>query len=194
MKSTAPSLVSNSVDGNLMSPRNQFRRILPISQTAIAILLGGWGLWARNSILNRPFLGNSTGWDSTARFHVWPWPFKFAAVLNMPAFLTGSLLSWPLDALRPGLPESVSILPVLLCVPLLWYWVGSWLDRRGNAEKVSNAPRQWILLFVFTSICAAASSIPESVGGYVSYIPAGIAIWSIAAIGMAAFKICRKLA
>jgi len=176
-----------------MNPGNQFRRILPISQTVVAMFFGGWGLWARNAILSRPFLGNSTGWDSTARFHVWPWPFKFVAVLNMPAFLTGSLLSWPLDALRPGLPESVSILPVLLCVPLLWYWVGSWLDRRRNAEKTSNAPRgQWILLFVFTSICAVSSSIPESVGGYVGYVPAGMAIWLIAAIGMAAFKVRRK--
>ena len=176
-----------------MSLGIQFRKTLPISQTAIAMFFGGWGLWLRNSILSRPFWGNSTLWDSTARFHVWPWPFKFAAVLNMPAFLAGSLLSWLLDALQPGLPESVSILPVLLCVPLLWYWVGSRLDRRGNAERHSNAPKgRWILLLVFTSICAAASSIPESVGGYVSYVPAGMAIWLIAAIGMAAFKVPRK--
>jgi len=91
----------------------QFRRILPIAQTAVAMFFGGWGLCARNSILSRPFWGNSTGWDSTARFHVWPWPFKFAAVLNKPAFLTGALLSWLFDALRPGLPESISYLPVL---------------------------------------------------------------------------------
>ena len=33
-------------------------------------------------------------WDTTARFHVWPWPYKFAFVSNFPAFMAGSLLSW----------------------------------------------------------------------------------------------------
>jgi hypothetical protein len=166
-----------------MVQRNQFRRILPISQTALAVFFGGWGLWIRNSILSQPFFENSTLWNSTARFHVWPWPYKFAVVLNMPAFLMGLLLSWPLDSFRPGLPESVSILPVLLLVPLLWYVIGSWLDR-------NTVRRQWILLMVFTVICAAASSIPEKVGGYVSYLPLGIVIW--AAVGLAAFAVFRK--
>jgi hypothetical protein len=166
-----------------MVQRNQFRRILPISQTALAVFFGGWGLWIRNSILSQPFFENSTLWNSTARFHVWPWPYKFAVVLNMPAFLMGLLLSWPLDSFRPGLPESVSILPVLLLVPLLWYAIGSWLDR-------NTVRRQWILLMVFTVICAAASSIPERVGGYVSYLPLGIVIW--AAVGLAAFAVFRK--
>jgi hypothetical protein len=29
-------------------------------------------------------------------------------ILNMPAFLVGLLLAWPLDTLRPGFPESIS--------------------------------------------------------------------------------------
>lgn len=170
----------------------QFRRILPVSQTTFALFFGGWGLWLRNSILSHPFWGDFTGWDSTMRFHVWPWPFKFAAVLNMPAFLTGSLLSWPLDTLWPGLPESVLILPVLLCVPLLWYLIGSWLDQMPSAGKKNALKGQWILVLAFSVICASASSVPEGVGGYVSYIPLGIAIWMIAAIGMAASKRSRK--
>ena len=117
-------LVSNYFSVGVMVRETQFRRVLPALQTAIAVSLGGWGLWLRSSILSRPFLG-STGWNSTAVFHVWPWPFKFAAILNMPAFLAGGLLSWPLDYFRPGLPEWVSALPVLLLIPLLWYWVGS---------------------------------------------------------------------
>ena len=110
----------------------------------------------------------------------------------MPAFLIGLLLSWPLDALRPGLPESVSLLPALLLVPLLWYSIGSWLDeRRGTDENRSTLKRQAILLLVFTLICAAASSVPERVGGYVSYLPWGILIW--AAVGLAASRTMREL-
>jgi hypothetical protein len=117
--------VSNYYIDEDMVGGTQFRKVLPALQTTIAISFGGWGLWLRNSILSRPFW-SSTGWNSTAAFHVWPWPFKFAAILNMPAFLAGGLLSWPLDYLWPGLPEWVSALPVLLVIPLLWYWVGSW--------------------------------------------------------------------
>ena len=159
------------------------RTVLPISQTVLAAILGGWGLWLRNSILSRPFWGDSTWWNTTARFHVWPWPFKFEAVVNMPAFLVGSLLSWPLDALHPGLPEWVSILPVLPCVTLLWYWIGLRLEHRQRSHwgrRVMNG--QWIMLLLFTGICAAASSIPERVGGYTSYILSGLVVWVIAAI------------
>src|ERR1019366_6599273 len=101
------SLVSNIDEAQLMAQINQFRKILPFTQIGLAILFGGWGLWIRNAILSRPFVLGMNGWKSTARFHVWPWPFKFAVVLNLPAFLAGALVSWPLDALRPGLPESV---------------------------------------------------------------------------------------
>lgn len=169
---------------------NQLRRILPISQTGLALSFGGWGIWIRDSILSRTFFG-STLWNSTARFHVWPWPFKFAVVLNIPAFLVGLLLAWPLDTLRPGLPESISLLPALLLVPLLWYSIGSALDQRRIADKNrSTLKRQLILLLVFTLICVAASSIPERVGGYVSYLPLGILIW--ATFGSAAFAFSRK--
>lgn len=166
-----------------MDQRTRFRTILPISQTALAIIFGGWGLWLRNSILSRPFWGDSTLWDSTARFHVWPWPFKFAAVLNMPAFLAGSLLSWPLDALRPGLPEWVSVLPMLPCVTLLWYWIGLRLDQRQGAFRGRRVEKvQWIVLILFTGVCAAASSIPERLGSYTSFILYGLILWVLAAI------------
>jgi hypothetical protein len=167
-----------------MTQRIQFRKSLPVLQTALAILLGGWGLWLRNSVLSRPFLGNSTGWDSTLRFHFWPWPFKFAAVLNMPAFIASGLLSWPLDYLWPGLPEWVSALPVLLFIPLLWYWVGSWADK-NNSEKSGERERgRGIVLLFFILVCAAASSIPDYVAGYTGYVVFGIAIWLVLAIGV----------
>lgn len=172
---------------------NQFRRVLLVSQTALAVFFGGWGLWLRNSVLSRPWLGSSTGWDSTLRFHVWPWPFKFAAILNMPAFLTGSILSWPLDYFRPGLPEWVSFLPVLLFIPLLWYWVGSWSDKSVNSDRIRNSKwGRWILLLLFIVVCAAAASVSENVGGYTSYFEFGIAIWLIVAIGAKVSAALRK--
>jgi hypothetical protein len=170
---------------------NQFRKILPALQTALAIFFGGWGLWTRNSILSQPFFGNSTLWNSTARYHVWPWPYKFAVVLNMPAFLIGLLLSWPLDAFRPGLPEAVLVLPVLLIVPLLWFSIGSRLDKTRSANENRGAlNKQWLLLLVFTLICAAGSLIPERVGGYASYLPLGILIW--ATVGLVVLAVSRK--
>lgn len=168
-----------------MIPRMQFRRVLPVIQTGLALSFGGWGLWIRNSILNQRFFGDSTLWDSTARFHVWPWPYKFAVVLNIPAFLIGSALSLPLDVFRPGLPEVVLVIPVLLPIPIVWCLIGAWLDRRARAhQSKSSTEKQWILLFAFVLICAGASSIPERVGGYASYLPAGILVW-VTALGLA---------
>jgi hypothetical protein len=186
-------LVSDSPGDAGMVQGAQFRKVLPVLQTALAVFFGGWGLWLRNSVLSRPFWGSSTGWDSTLRFHFWPWPFKFAAILNMPAFLAGLILSWPLDYLRPGLPEWVSTLLVLLFIPLLWYWVGSWSDKSVISDKNRNNKRgRWILLLLFLLVCAAASSIPENVGGYTSYLEFGIAIWLIVAIGVKASAALRK--
>ena len=165
----------------------QFRKVLPVTQTALTVLFGGWGLWIRNSILSQPFLGNSTLWNSTARFHVWPWPFKFAAILNTPAFVAGGLLSWPLAYVRPGLPEWVSALPVLVLVWLLWYWVGYWADKHLSSRRNGSGERRlWVLLLVFALVCAAASLISGVVGGHTSYVVFGIAIWSIAAGGVKA--------
>jgi hypothetical protein len=178
------SLVSNIRGPRLMARMNELRRVLPLTQTGVAILFGGWGLWIRNAILSRPFFPGVSGWESTARFHIWPWPFKFAAVLNLPAFLASALVSWPLDALWPVLSESVSILLALVFVYLLWSWIGSWLDRKRTEHK-DTMKRQCIGLSVFVAICAAASSIPQSVGGYASYLPAGILVWLTAAVGIA---------
>src|SRR5712692_164328 len=110
-------------------PRNrQFRVLLPVAQCALAALFGGAGLWQRFAILSRPFLEGQTLWDTTARYHVWPWAYKFAAILNMPAFLAYALL-WV------GFPEAVALAPSLLLVALLWYRVGCRLDRQCGAEN-----------------------------------------------------------
>jgi hypothetical protein len=165
-----------------------FRKILPPLSTIVAFVLGEWGLWLRSVIIR-----NSLAWDSTIRFHSWPWPFKFAAVLNLPAILAGLLLSWPLDALRPGFPELISFLSVLLFVPLLWYWVGTWLDQRIGGNMHGNArARRWLLLLVFGVVCAATSSIPPKVAGYTSYLPFGIVIWMTAVAGVTASTIVSR--
>ena len=130
-----------------MPTQLQLRKVLPISQTLLAVAFGGWGLWERFTFINDSWLG----WNSTLRFHVWPWPFKFAVVQNIPAFLIGLLLSWPIDSFEPGLPEWVSLLPSLLLVPLLWYLIGAWLDRKRVLGRTSR--ETVVLIFgVFTAV------------------------------------------
>jgi hypothetical protein len=161
---------------------------LPIAQTLVAAVFGGWGLWLRDSIIR-----NSLGWNSTLRFHVWPWPLKFAAILNMPALIAGGLVSWPLDLLRPGLPESVSMLPTLLFVPLLWYWLGSWLDRTGRSTRNRNSRLVfWISFLLFALVCAGAALISAFIGSYTSYLFFGIAILLTVALGVTTYSALRK--
>lgn len=148
-----------------------FRRVLPIVQTAAAAVFGGWGLWQRTAILSRSFLGG-TLWDTTATFHVWPWPYKFAAVVNMPSLLAGSLLSVPLESLLPGIPQIVVLAPSLPLVYLLWYWVGRRLDRRWSTAD--RAP--WIGLAAFTALCLGGAFI-HGRHDHTVYIPFGEAIW-----------------
>ena len=159
-----------------MARDRRFRLLLPITQCGLAAIFGGFGLWQRYAILNRPvFFEGQTLWNSTARFHVWPWPYKFAAIANIPAFLLGVLLSWPLELTWPSVPEYVANIPALLFVPLLWYWVGSRLDRRwGVADR---AP--WIGLFFFMLISLAGAFLPI---GYTGYLPYGLAIWLVTAV------------
>jgi|SRR5271169_1064793 hypothetical protein len=171
-----------------MNQEAHFRKLLPITQTFVAAVFGGWGLLLRASIIR-----NSLGWNSTLRFHVWPWPLKFAAILNMPAFIAGVLVSWPLDSLRPGLPESISVLPTLLFVPLLWYWVGAWADRNGRSTDSRNSrPIFSISFLLFTLVCAGAASMSAYIGSYTSYLCLGVAIWLTVPIGVKAYAALRK--
>ena len=167
-----------------MVQKVHFRKLLPIVQTLVAAVFGGWGLLLRDSIIR-----NSLGWNSTLRFHVWPWPFKFAAILNMPALIAGVIVSWPLDSLRPGLPESVSLLPTLLFVPMLWYLVGLWADRTGRSTHNRNSWLVFSISFLLlTLVCAGAASISAFVGSYTSYLFFGLAIWLIVTIGVTTYS------
>lgn len=158
-----------------MARELQFRVILPVAECGFAALFGGVGFWQRFAILSRPLFEGQTLWNSTARFHVWPWPYKFAVVSNMPAFFAGSILTFPIVALWPDAPESVQNALSLIFVPLLWYWVGLRLDRRwGVTDKTP-----WIALLIFTVVSLIGAFIPI---GYVSYLPYGFVIWVITAL------------
>ena len=156
---------------------SRFRTVLPVAQCGLAALFGGFGLWQRSEILNRPFLEGQTLLHSTARFHVWPWPFKFAVVSNLPAFLTSGLLLWPIGAVWPKLPESVQAVAALLLGLIFWYWVGSRLDRRWSVTDKTP----WIALTVFTVVCLVGAFLRI---GYTGFIPYGFFVWLIAALAI----------
>lgn len=175
-----------------MVHETHFRRVLPALQTALAISFGGWGLWQRNAILNRPFWG-STGWHSTAVFHVWPWPLKFATILNLPALIVAAILSWPIGRFGPAVPKWLSYVPVLLVIPFFWYWFGSLLDKRVNSGNFRNSERWWwAAALLFTVVSAAASLVSTYVGSYSSHVVFGAAIWLVVAIGLKASATSRK--
>jgi hypothetical protein len=178
-----------------MPSKIQFRKVLPVVQTAIAASFGGCGLWMRNAELSARFF-DSTLWNSTASLHVWPWPYRFAAILNLPAILAGMLLSAAIGLARPQVPEWVFYLPSLLTVPLLWYFLGSWLDQslfRGSDTTHSNASRRVILL-LFTLACFLISLVPYN--PYrdlpLNFDELGPLLWILVGICMAAFSLYRK--
>jgi hypothetical protein len=150
--------------------------MLPVSQIVIAAFFGGWGLWQRTEILNHDYLFG-TGWNTTARFHVWPWPFKFAVASNLPAFLAGLFLSWPIGAVWPKLHEAVQLAPSLVFVGVLWWHIGGSFDRRW--DPTDKTP--WLLLGIFTAACLVCALIPI---GYTGYLPYGTVVWLVAATAL----------
>ena len=150
----------------------KLRRLLTVVQCAFAALFGGWGLWKRSEILGRVFTADGqTLWDTTARFHVWPWPFKFAVVTNTPAFLCWALVSWPLGDRWPNAPEMAMAAPSLLFVALLWLAVGRWID----SHWASSTRVVWGSLLGFTLICAAGASVPSTT----FYLAWGVLVWIV---------------
>ena len=152
-----------------MSRNTRFRVLLGLVQTFMAAVFGGFGVWQRSQILNQSLWGDQTLWDSTARFHVWPWPLKFAVITNLPAFLGSNLLLVPIRLLWPTAPEAMD-LAVLPLVFLLWYWLGGRLKGKTH----SNA-----FLALFTAACTVGALLPL---GYVGYVPYGVMVWIVGAI------------
>jgi len=168
-----------------MTLQTQFRRLLPITQTLIAIVFGAWGEWQRVQILNR-----SLGWASTMAFHIWPWPLKFALILNMPAFLIASFLDWPLNSLWPNRPEYLQLLPAILVVPFLWYGIGRWLERRSVAADrgTKSAKLIWAIILFFILFCAVGAPLASPT----SMLLYGLGAWIAVGVGMAASVIYEK--
>src|SRR6266704_745295 len=104
-----------AVSKNEMANSTYSRVWLPVVQLALAAVFGGVGISRRNQILNQVWL-DQTLWHSTARFHVWPWPFKLAFILNLPAALIAAVVEWPLGKIWPNLPELIGW---LLCLPFV---------------------------------------------------------------------------
>jgi hypothetical protein len=156
----------------------KFRRLLPVVQCGLATLFGAWGLWERCAILSRLFTADGqTLWDTTARFHVWPWPFKLAVVTNAPAFLCWTLVGWPLGDRWPKAPEMVMVAPLLFFVALLWWAIGRWIDRYWSL----NTRVVWGSLLGFTLICAASASVPSTT----FYFSWGVLVWIVVGWRMA---------
>jgi len=163
--------------------------VLPILQTFVAALFGGLGLWQRSYTLNHAVFG----WNSDAVYHVWPWPYKFAAVLNMPALLAGILIAWPISDVWPTLSEAAQFSPALLFVALLWYYIGRHMDQIVSAPASPRALRVatlWTSIFIFVVISAGLAYLHTS---YTSYLPYGILLWSVVGFCVLAMHIVHRV-
>jgi hypothetical protein len=96
----------------------------------------------------------------------------------MPAVMAGGITSLPLAVIWTGMSEYLANLPVLLFVPLLWYWVGSRLDRRWSVSDKTP----WIGLSIFTLSALGGALLPI---GYTGFLPYGFAVWVITALTLA---------
>ncbi len=173
MGSTLRQTVSNMFGTRRnMATHSRVRWILAVAGTSITFAFAAIGLWERSRILSQPFLNGSTMWDSTARFHVWPWPFKFAAIWSMPAFLSGSILMLPIRLIWTTLPEGVDLVPSAVLTALLWHRVGSRLERHSPVTR-------WAALVLFCTLSLIGAFIPM---GYTGWVPYGVLMWCIAVL------------
>lgn len=166
----------------------RFRVLLPLVQCPLAVLFGGVGLWQRSAILSRPFFDGAL-WDTTARYHVWPWPFKLAVVMNTPAFLCWALVSGPLSQRWPMAPEAAMAAPSLLFVALLWFAVGRWIDRHWSWVERSATRWVWGFLLGFTLLSAAGASVASTT----FYLLWGVCLWLVAGCAITFWSLHRRL-
>src|SRR5580700_3328601 len=189
-------LVSNLSTTTAMTRTIQFRKALPVVHTIFALFFGGTGLFLRNALLNRPFLSNPAVYEPTLRSFIWPWPLKFAAILDMPAVLAGMLLSSALDQIdqvRPALPAWTSVLSMLIFVPLLWFAVGAWLDRTLRASQIKSPDTAWNLCLLFIAISAIAAAIPPTTTvSATRFVVFGALLWLALAMAIAAHALLKR--
>lgn len=161
----------------------RFRLLIAFTGTVIGQAFAAVGLWQRNHILSQPFFMGTTMWESTARFHVWPWPYKFAAILALPAFVGGWIAMVPFRVLLPTIPEAIDLLPTAALSLLLWYWVASRL------EKYSPVTR-WTSLAIFVALSLTGAFLPLGYTGWL--IPYGALAWCFAALMLWRAKASRR--
>ena len=150
----------------------RFRGLLTGTVTVVAATFWAVGTWERNQILSQPFINGSTLWDTTARFHVWPWSFKLAAILDMPAFIGGAILMLPFRMIWRTMPEVLDFVPQGGLTVLLWYSVGSRLDTYSLTAR-------WAALVAFSGVSLAGALMPI---GYTGWLLYGVLEWSVAAL------------
>lgn len=152
-----------------MGGRPQFRLLLPPIQIISAACFGGVGLWERYQILNQRIWGDQTLWNSTAAFHVWPRPLRFAVVTNIPAFLAAGIVEWVVRWFGANPPEIAAFAVSVVFVGVLWHKIGSQFD----AQLAASTQRPWMILLCFTAFSIAGVFTP----GYISYVYYGIMLW-----------------
>ena len=160
-------MVQTSMLANLRS-----RMWVAVLATALAESFGAVGLWQRNHVLSQQFFMGQTLWESTARFHIWPWPFKVAAIWAFPAFFGGSIVMMPVNLLIGPLPEAAELLPAGALALLLWYWVAARLERYAPAIR-------WASRGVFLVLILTGALLPL---GYTGWFPFGVLAWCVATL------------
>jgi hypothetical protein len=132
-------------------------------------------------------------WDTTAPLHVWPWPYKFAVILNMPAAFAGMFFSAMVFsdfASRYGrvATEAVGgIVSLLLTLPL-WYWIGLRFDRTCGTKSSG-----YLSFWVFLSSMIILSFSGALYLGPIDYLLYGCGVWVLAAIAIAALTRARAI-
>lgn len=152
----------------------RFSRLLPLVQCCLTVAFGGYGAWQRTKILSQPFFGVTLA-NTTAAFHVWPWPYKFAAVSQLPALLASFIPTFLLSAICPTVAQYFELLACAVCVWLMWSYIGSKFDLRWHVRDKTP----WIVLMLFTLVCLAGALLPL---GYTGYLPYGLIVWVLALI------------
>lgn len=157
------------------APNRYFRLLLALLQTLLGAVFGGVGLWQRHQILNQRLWGSETLWHSTAAFHVWPWPYKFALITNLPAFLVAALVKWPIQSAWPNMPDAIGWVLCVCFMAAVWYHIGSRFDA------VSTSRRQpWAFVLAFNVFAAMGVLAPGYIGFVLFAVPLWMAFYALA--------------
>jgi hypothetical protein len=114
-------------------------------------------------------------WETTASMHFWPWPYRFAVILNLPAALAGI----PFYG-RAASEVVAGIVSLLLTLPL-WYWIGFRFDRTCGAKRSGYLSFWLFLLAIVVSSFSGALYFDYSI----DYLLYGAGMWMATALAVA---------